>query len=107
MPSIIFLRQQGYNIVSISENYRGISDHEVINKAKQESLVILTFDKDYGEMIFKHGETNPPAVVTFRFKGERPQIAGELLKHFIENKKLQVENAFTVIEQEGIRQRKY
>lgn len=107
MPSIVFLRQHGYNIVSILEEYAGISDHDVINKAKKENLVILTFDKDYGEIIFKHGHTNPPAVVTFRFKGEHPQTAGELLKYFIENNDLKVENAFTVIVQEGLRQRKY
>ena len=106
-PSITFLRQAGYSISSVAEQYPGISDHEVIDKAKVDNSIILTFDKDYGEIIFKHGQENPPAVIFFRFKGENPEMAGRLLINLIENKRLQLENKFTVIEKESVRQRTY
>lgn len=106
-PSIKFLRQAGYNILSISELYPGISDNEVIDKATSDNSIILTFDKDYGEIIFKHGLESPPAVIFFRFKGEDPEIAGQLLLDLMKNKNLKVENKFTVIEKESIRQRTY
>ncbi len=106
-PSIIFLRQAGYTILSVSELTPGISDYEVIDKAKAENLIILTFDKDYGEIIFKHSQKNPPAVVFFRFKGETPESAGHLLSDLVEKKSLNIEGKFTVIERESIRQRTY
>jgi|SRR5580704_1623136 predicted nuclease of predicted toxin-antitoxin system len=106
-PSITFLRQAGYNISSVAEQYPGISDYEVIEKAKAENSIILTFDKDYGEIIFKHGQENPPAVIFFRFKGENPETAGKLLIDLIKNKTFKLENKFTVIEKESVRQRSY
>ena len=106
-PSINLLRQSGYEIISISEKLPGISDFEVIEKAKAEGLIILTFDKDYGEIIFKHGHESPPSVVFFRFKGDSPEIAGKLLTDLLENKKLDVANKFSVIEKENVRQRAY
>lgn len=36
----------------------GISDPQVIAIAQAEDRVILTFDKDYGELIFKDGIEN-------------------------------------------------
>ncbi len=49
----------------------------------------------------------PPAVIFFRFKGENPEIGGQLLIDLIESKNLKVENKFTVIEKESVRQRTY
>lgn len=106
-PAVIYLRQKGYRVVSVSEDHPGITDLEVISKARKEHHIILTFDKDYGEIVFRYGEQNPPAVVYFRFKGDHPTIAGELLVRFIEHKRLSLEGAFTVVEQNGIRQRTY
>jgi len=107
LPSITFLRQAGYTISSVSELYPGISDHEVIEKAKTDNSIILTFDKDYREIIYKRGLRNPPTVIFFRFKGENPTIAGQLLMDIIVNKNLEVEKKFTVIEMDNIRQRIY
>ena len=107
LPSILILRQAGYGVSSATELYSGISDVQVIDKAKSENSIILTFDKDYGEIIFKHGKQNPPAVIFFRFKGEDPETAGQLLIDMLESKKLKVENKFTVIEKDSVRQRTY
>lgn len=96
-PGIQLLRQSGLLVRSISEELPGISDHQVIEIAKQDGLIILTFDKDYGEIIFKSKIANPPAVVFFRFKGDHPITAAELLLNLIANK-LSFENKFTVIE---------
>lgn len=106
-PSVLILRQAGYHILSVSELFPGISDEEVIDKAKANNSVILTFDKDYGEIIFKHARQNPPAVIFFRFKGENSEAAGQLLIDMLENKEMEFEKKFTVIEKEGIRQRIY
>ena len=87
----------------------GIGKHNVIElleKAKIDKSIILTFDKDYGEIIFKLNIDRPPAVVFFRFKGENPKIAGKMLIDLLELK-VNLSNTFTVIEKESVRQRTY
>ncbi len=107
IPSVRALREFGIEVTSITETTPGISDKEVIQIAQKENLIILTFDKDYGELIFRHSVDNPPAVVFFRFKGTTPAFAGDLLRELIKENKIQLENTFTVIEENNIRQRQY
>lgn len=106
-PSIVILRSAGYEITSIAEKHPGISDQEVVQMARRDNLVILTFDKDYGEIIFKEAQAGPPSVVIFKFKGSDPQFAGTHLVNLLEKKSLSFEKTFTVVEEENIRQRRY
>ena len=64
-PSTLILREHGFTIKSIQEDHAGISDLEVIKMALSLNLIILTFDSDYGELIFKYAKENPPSVVFF------------------------------------------
>ena len=65
-PSIIKLRQAGYDITSISEDSPSVTDNEVMQRAINENRTILTFDRDYGELIFKHGYRPLSGVIYFR-----------------------------------------
>ena len=53
-PSILFLREMGYAVKSIQEDRQGVSDEEVLQIAIDEHLIMLTFDRDYGELIFRY-----------------------------------------------------
>jgi hypothetical protein len=46
-------------------------------------------------------------VIFFRFKGEHPETAGKILLDLIKTKEFLLENNFTVIEKDNLRQRKY
>ena len=48
------LRNKGFNVISILENYRGTPDKEVLNLAMNKEALLLTEDKDFGEWIFAH-----------------------------------------------------
>ena len=106
-PSTIILRLNGLNIKSIQEDSPGISDPEVMQIAMDLKLIILTFDSDYGELIFKYANVNPPAVVYFREKGHHPEFAASSLISLLSNKNIVLLDAFTVIESNNIRQRFY
>lgn len=106
-PSIKLLRNMGLDIKSIAEDMFGIADSEVIVLAQQENRIILTFDSDYGEIIYRYGIKNPPAVIYFRDKGQHPLLAGQMLQYLVKEKDIILENAFTVIETNNIRQRQY
>jgi predicted nuclease of predicted toxin-antitoxin system len=82
-PSIKVLRDNGYKVKSITEDSSGISDEKVLEKAVSEGLIILTFDRDYGELIFRYRKEGPPAIIYFRSKGQSPQEAGNKLLEVI------------------------
>ncbi len=106
-PSILFLRNKDYTVRSIQETNQGVSDEEVIRIARDEQLIILTFDRDYGELIFRYALEKPPAVVYFRYKRTDPQFVGQQLHDLLKESKMEIDNAFTVIDQNSIRQRFY
>ena len=54
LTSIRILRDAGYNVESVLEKNPGAKDSEVLKEAKKEKRVILTFDRDYGELIYKY-----------------------------------------------------
>jgi predicted nuclease of predicted toxin-antitoxin system len=105
-PSIKALRNKGFHVKSISDESPGIPDRLVIEAAQAEDLVILTFDRDYGELIVRYGLQNPPSVIYFRMKGETPDAAANLLITLIEQG-ITFMGHFTVIESAHVRQRKY
>lgn len=106
-PSTVLLREAGIIVHSIQEDFPGISDKQVLEKASKGNQIILTFDKDYGELIFRHQIKEPPAVIFFREKGNSPLHAGKVLLSLIQTNELHFKNTFTVIEKENIRQRLY
>ncbi len=106
-PSILLLRDNGFEITSIQENFQSITDSQVLQIAKEKDLIILTFDKDYGELIFRYLNESPPSVVYYRYKGLNPLYAGEVLLEILRDGQIKLKNAFTVIDNKGIRQRFY
>jgi predicted nuclease of predicted toxin-antitoxin system len=106
-PSVSLLRAKGFLVRSIQEECPGITDLEVVKVALKDSLVILTFDRDYGEIVFRYGKEQKPSVIFFRDKGADPEFAGNLLLELLLSTQLKFENAFSVVEHTNVRQRFY
>ena len=62
LATIFRLRKEGFDISSISLDAPSITDSEVMQIAADENRTIITFDRDYGELIYKYG-FRPPAGV--------------------------------------------
>jgi len=105
--SVSVLRDAGYDIVSVGEEFAGILDSEVIGFATKEKRIILTFDRDYGELIFKRGYRPSAGVIYLRWDVFQPQEPGKYLIELFSTKNLSYENTLTVINDDNIRQRKY
>lgn len=106
-PSIKLLREKGFIVKSIQEEDPGIPDEKVMDIATELNLIILTFDSDYGEIIFRHSRDNPPTVIYFREKGADPLFAGRLLLTLLSNSSISILGSFMVVEEKNIRQRFY
>ncbi|GAA4413430.1 hypothetical protein GCM10023187_41700 [Nibrella viscosa] len=104
-PSVDLLRKAGHEVVSIAETNSGVSDTAVLSKAVEEQLIILTFDRGYGELLFRYRLEWSPAVVYFRTKGQTPYDAASLLLKLLKDERFEIVNKFTVVDTESIRQR--
>ena len=104
-PSIIKLRQAGYDITAIIEDAPSITDEQVMQTAINESRTILTFDRDYGELIFKKGYRPQSGVIYFRVLDYLPEDPAHLLIEFLK-RNTAFTDFFTVIHKSLIRQRR-
>ncbi len=103
--SIRLLRRSDHNVASVIEDTPGAKDHEVLNRACEENRVILTFDRDYGELIYKHKSFIPVGVVYFRFAPATPEEPAEMLLNVLNKGEIEILGKFTVIERGRIRQK--
>jgi predicted nuclease of predicted toxin-antitoxin system len=72
------LKQQGIDIVSVADFSTGLSDQDVIKTAIRENRVIVTFDKDFGELIVKR-RLKPPGLILLRLTEISPtEVAGRI-----------------------------
>ena len=105
LNSVNKLRNAGFDIVSVIEIMAGANDKRILGHAHQEGQVILTFDRDYGELIYKQKLPVPVGVIYFRFTPLTPEAPAEYILNLLANPKIQLEGKFTVARQERIRQR--
>jgi predicted nuclease of predicted toxin-antitoxin system len=102
---IKLLRNSGYSVFAVFEDTPGAKDCDILNRAHTENLIILTFDRDYGELIYKHNLLTPKGVVYFRFTPNSPEEPAKILIDIIKIGKPLLADKFTVVEKERIRQR--
>ena len=60
------LRLRGDDIAWVREDAPGSSDIQVLERAQKENRILITFDKDFGELAFRFGLPATCGVVLFR-----------------------------------------
>jgi predicted nuclease of predicted toxin-antitoxin system len=103
--SVRRLRDIGFDITSIMEDSPGAKDVEVLGWAVRESRIILTFDRDYGELIFRLRLPMPAGVLYFRYQPLTPEEPAQHLFNLLSDRELILEGMFTVLERDKVRQR--
>src|SRR4051794_4335456 len=66
-------RQLGHDIVWMVERQPGAADPIVLELAQKERRVLITFDKDFGELVFRQGRAASPGVILLRPHLRSPQ----------------------------------
>lgn len=101
-----FLKEKDYDILHITDvGLASIPDQEVIEFSIKEGRLIITFDSDFGELIFKL-DYKPKGVIYFRWKSFRPSEPGQYIHELIEDGVIGFDGFITVIDRDKIRQRK-
>ena len=58
------LRQDGHTVGYVAEFDPGTSDQDVLSLANREGAVLLTADKDFGEMVYRQHLVHPGVIVS-------------------------------------------
>lgn len=83
----------------------GIPEDEVLNLTNNESAILLTSDKDFGELVFRLRRI-AAGVVLIRLFGLSPNDKAEIITNAINQHADELLGAFTVISSKSIRIRK-
>jgi predicted nuclease of predicted toxin-antitoxin system len=104
LPALRVLRTAGWDVYSIAEERPGISDDEVAALCAEQQRILLTFDKDFGELIFRRGLPAGAGVVLFRIAPDSPEEAAEAALALVESQP-DIRGSFCVVTRDRIRVR--
>jgi predicted nuclease of predicted toxin-antitoxin system len=65
-PALRSLREAGVAVECVAERMRGASDAAVLAHAAASGAWLVTFDRDYGELVFARRAAPPPAILYLR-----------------------------------------
>ena len=76
----------------------------VLELTHREGLVLLTFDRDFGELIYQQRLPCPPVVVYLRFAPATPEEPAQVVLAMLDSLKI-LEGQFVVLDRDSFRKR--
>ena len=104
LPVVSALREEGHDVSWIGTVEPGIDDQAVLQRAHDEERVLVTFDKDFGTLIFQKDGSLPAGLLLFRLP---PLSKDDLVQFMVETiaERSDWDGHFAVIEHDRIRMR--
>ena len=99
------LRADGFEVEAIAETAAGLSDVEILAMPDIADRVLITYDRDFGELIFKHGMPTPRVLVYSRLGRAEPRHVAERIAEIL--RRSPEAGCCYVIEKEGERVRPF
>lgn len=90
------LRQDGHLVYYVAEMDPGIADDTVLHLANQNEAILLTADKDFGELVFRQHQLTL-GVVLVRLAGLSPIHKAEIVSSTIGRHLSELPDRFAVI----------
>jgi len=102
---VAFLRNLGYNTLSVAESFPSLDDKTILSIAYKENRIVITNDKDFGELIYKL-QLPHKGIILFRLFEENYQSKEDKLQLILKKFKSKLQNTFTTISKNKIRFKK-
>jgi predicted nuclease of predicted toxin-antitoxin system len=96
------IRDAGHDVVWVREWSPGISDGNILAFAIAEQRIVLTFDKDFGELAFKSKLSASCGIIPLRFRKQSPDFVAQRIVTSITSR-TDWEGNFAVIDEGRIR----
>jgi len=90
------LRKDGHDVTCVWELESGLSDEAVLGKASKVEAVLVTADKDFGELVFRMGRLHT-GVILIRLAGVSLDRKCHVVSEAIINHGDEIPGSFTVI----------
>jgi len=97
-----WLRDENHQVFSVFDEARGMTDNEVLEKAFSENWILITNDKDFGEMVFRERRKHH-GVVFMRLDDERAANKIEILRRLLEGYAEKLPEQFVVVTETKVR----
>lgn len=104
-PIVRRLRADGLSVESIAETNSGIPDDQVLDIANGSDALLLTADKDFGELVFRLGRIHN-GVVLLRLEGLAASDKAELVSEVFAGHSTELPGAFAVVSRSNVRIRR-
>ena len=99
------LRADGHSVEQAGDAFAGDSDDLVLARAAASARVLLTADKDFGELIYRLRRAHA-GVVLLRLAGVPPGERAELVSAVFRDRAAELPGGFTVIDRDAVRVRR-
>ena len=100
------LRKDGHNIEFACENAPGAPDDDVLARAAVSGRVLLTADKDFGELVYRLGRAHA-GVILLRLAGTPILDRADAVSSVLRDKGPELLGNFTVIDKDSVRIRRH
>ncbi|MCX9014872.1 MAG: DUF5615 family PIN-like protein [Candidatus Methanoperedens sp.] len=97
-----WLRQQNHDVISVFDEIKGADDKEVIHKANEQNRILITNDKDFGELVFREKKPHK-GVILLRLEDERAANKIAVLKDLLEKYENSLSGHFIVVTETTVR----
>ena len=104
-PVVERLRQDRHDVVYVAEIAPSITDDEVLREANGRGAVLVTADKDFGELVFRQGAIHS-GVVLLRLAGLPNASKGEIVAEVCRLRGTELIGSFSVISPGQVRIRR-
>lgn len=96
------MRSKGHDVLYVIEFKPGILDKEVLEKAFSEKRILLTEDKDFGELVYRLKEPGY-GIILLRFEVPERHLKWPRLMELIDHYSSRLQGHFTVANVEKFR----
>lgn len=97
-----WLRKKGHEVFSIYDEARGMVDEKIIDKAYSEKYILVTNDKDFGELVRRQKKKHR-GVILLRLKNERTENKIRILQQLLEKYSEKIANKFIIVTEKVVR----
>jgi predicted nuclease of predicted toxin-antitoxin system len=103
---VVRLRGDGYDVLYAAELLAGTSDEELLEQANREQRILLTRDKDFGEIAYKDKKVHT-GIILNRLHELPSERKAEIVSQTVKDLGEELIGAFTVIQPGKIRVKKF
>lgn len=98
------LRASGHDVLWIRDAMPGAPDEAVLARALAEGRLLVTFDKDFGELVFRRGRASSCGVVLFRIGQPSAAAVAEMVTRILGSRD-DWTGHFSVVDERNVRMR--